>query len=43
MKPTKPAVQISDADRERNMRILITGKSTMALTQEMGKKAGRSG
>jgi hypothetical protein len=27
MKPTKPAVQISDADRER--KILITNKCTM--------------
>jgi hypothetical protein len=29
LKPTKPAIQISDADRKRN--ILITGKCTMAL------------
>ncbi len=31
MKPTKPAIQISDADRQRKILRLITGKCTMAL------------
>ncbi len=36
MKPTKPAIQISDADRKR--KILITDKCTMAKVQEMAGK-----
>ncbi len=36
LKPTKPAIQISDADRKR--KILITDKCTMAL-----KKWGEKG
>ena len=35
MKPTKPAVQISDADRRR--KILITDKCTMAFKKWRGK------
>ena len=35
MKPTKPAVQISDADRER--KILITDKCTMTFKKWRGK------
>ena len=35
LKPTKPAIQISDADRKR--RILITDKCTMAPKKWRGK------
>jgi hypothetical protein len=35
MKPTKPAVQISDADRKR--KILITDKCTMTFKKLRGK------
>ena len=31
LKPTKPAIEISDADRKRTGKILITDKCTMAL------------
>jgi hypothetical protein len=41
VKPTKPAIQISDADRKR--KILITDKCTMAKVQEWpGREKGES-
>jgi hypothetical protein len=41
LKPTKPAVQISDADRRRNLKILITGKCTMTF-KKWRDKGGES-
>ncbi len=38
LKPTKPAVQISDADRTSKRKILITDKCTMTKAQKMAGK-----